>query len=191
MKTFIYLIENINGNKIYIGKTVNPSNRKNYHKNKLGNQIKFSIIDEIDSIKKEDWIPLESYWISQFKNWGFNLINGNNGGGGPSILSEEHKIKIGISNSKPKPENFGGKVSQWLIGNSFHKGMKHSEETKVKMRKPKPEGFGKILRDKKDRKKKINHVKGPNKNLRPDIGKKREYKKRIGKPRGNYNKSND
>ena len=83
-KTYIYLISNIeyNPNKVYVGKTNNYNNRKYSHLKKYGNKIKFSIIDEVDSIKSIEWKPLECYWIEQFRQWGFQLMNKNNGGGG-------------------------------------------------------------------------------------------------------------
>jgi group I intron endonuclease len=96
MKTFIYLITNCYNtpNKIYVGKTKNPNNRIKKHYTKYGDNLYFNIIDEIDSLKKEDWKPLESYWIEQFRQWGFNIQNKNNGGGGPITHSEETRLKI-------------------------------------------------------------------------------------------------
>jgi hypothetical protein len=126
--TYIYLIEGIDNSpyKVYIGKTKNPQTRKYLHRHKYGN-IKYSIIDQIESNNHDDWKPLESYWIYQFRAWGFNVINKNNGGGGPvfrteeqkqkisnsklgHIVSKETKLKMSISNSKPKPLGFGDKL---------------------------------------------------------------------------------
>lgn len=83
--TYIYLIENCYGdpNKVYIGKTIIPKHRFNNHKQKFGNKISFIIIDYVDSLSYKDWKPLESYWIEQMKVWGFKVMNGNKGGGGP------------------------------------------------------------------------------------------------------------
>jgi hypothetical protein len=53
----------------------------------------FTYIDEIDSLDKKDWIPLESYWIEQFRQWGFNVQNKNKGGGGASY----HSVKTRYS----------------------------------------------------------------------------------------------
>jgi hypothetical protein len=49
-----------------------------------------TIIDETN----DDWQQLEMYWIEQFKNWGFILLNKNNGGGGPEFFDEVSKNKI-------------------------------------------------------------------------------------------------
>jgi hypothetical protein len=107
-KTKIYLITNCynNPNFVYVGKTINKdNNRKNHHKRKFGNKIIFTYIDEINSLDRKYWKPLESYWIEQFRQWGFRLMNKNTGGGGASYhsvktrhnmlkKSNEHKDKI-------------------------------------------------------------------------------------------------
>jgi hypothetical protein len=42
----------------------------------------------------EDWKYWESYWMEQFKQWGFTLLNQNKGGGGPEQYTEEQKQKM-------------------------------------------------------------------------------------------------
>jgi hypothetical protein len=81
--TRIYLVTNCYDDpfKVYIGKTKN--NRKRDHKLRFGNNIIYSYIDEVCSLKHEDWKPLESFWINYFKMLGFDIQNRNNGGGGP------------------------------------------------------------------------------------------------------------
>ena len=71
--TYIYLVENCYGdpNKVYIGKTISPKHRYNGHKRKFGKKIIYTIIDQIYSLDRKDWKPLETYWIQQFKAWGF------------------------------------------------------------------------------------------------------------------------
>jgi hypothetical protein len=96
----IYLVENCynNSNKVYIGKTINS--RKYDHKKTYGDGIKYTIIDETDGIEYEKWEPLESYWIEQFKQWGFEIMNIRmKGGSGPLFHTLETKTKM----SKPKP----------------------------------------------------------------------------------------
>lgn len=62
------------------------------------------IIEELDSSNSIDLIyELEIYWIEQFKNWGFNLVNMTKGGdGGNTTLgkSKEELRIIGIKISK-------------------------------------------------------------------------------------------
>jgi len=134
--TYIYLIQNCydDPNKVYIGKT--KSSRKNAHKIKFGKNIMYNIIDQINSLDKQHWEPLESYWIEQFRQWGFILINKNKGGGGPITHSERTKEKMRANNQKS--EEYKQKLRK-------PKGP-HSEETKQKMRKPKKEGTGHKLK---------------------------------------------
>jgi hypothetical protein len=129
--TYIYLVENCFGNSnwVYIGKTINIKDRNYNHRITYGEQIEYSIIDQINSLEHKAWKPLESYWIEQLRQWGFEVINKNDGGGGPSFRTEderrriskskmgkqassETKLKMSISNSKPKPVGFGDKLKK-------------------------------------------------------------------------------
>jgi hypothetical protein len=115
--TKIYLVENCYGdpNKVYIGKTKN--NRKKDHIKTFGDNINYTYIDQIDSLNHNDWEPLETYWIEQFKQWGFDVINKRKkGGSGPDFQTTETKQKISNSTKgkntwrkgKPSPGS-GGK----------------------------------------------------------------------------------
>jgi len=133
--TKIYLVENCYGdpNKVYIGKTKNC--RKNIHKKTYGDLIEYTYIDEVNSLNYKDWEPLETYWIEQFRAWGFELMNKRKkGGSGPEYYTEEVKLKIGKSNSKPKPVNFGNILSKAKKG-------KPNPKNKIK-----PEGFYDMLK---------------------------------------------
>jgi len=113
--TKIYLVENCYGdpNKVYIGKTRNS--RIGPHKRTYGKNITYTVIDEIYSLDHKLWKPLESYWIEQFRQWGFELMNINKKGGqGPGIYSEESKIKM----KKPRKKGTGDKISKRLIENN-------------------------------------------------------------------------
>jgi hypothetical protein len=97
----IYLITNCfdNPNKVYIGKTKNytgknKDSRKKSHKRTYGKNIIYTIIDEIDSTLSKDWKPLETYWIQQFKVWGFDVLNKNEGGGGVDTHTSEARNTI-------------------------------------------------------------------------------------------------
>jgi len=106
--TKIYLVTNIDNdlNKVYIGKT-HTTSRINKHKRSFGAQINFSYIDEIEGVDKDSWKPLERYWIEQFRQWGFVLVNKNKGGGGPNAgvrHSKEWIYKIAQAlKDKPLP----------------------------------------------------------------------------------------
>jgi hypothetical protein len=119
--TKIYLIENIEPgtNKVYIGKTIDS--RKSAHKSKYGPQIKYTYIDEVNSLSYNDWEPLETYWIEQFKQWGFDVVNKRGkGGSGPEFHKEETKTNM------RKPKSTTEKMRK-----------PKSEEHKANMRKPK------------------------------------------------------
>lgn len=132
--TKIYLVKNCYGNpnKVYIGKT--KTTRKNNHIETFGYDISYSIIDEIYSLDKSDWKPLETKWIQYYRNLGFDVLNKNNGGGGPINCSEETKQKIrnkhiGLIHTKETKQ----KMSISKLG------IPRSEKTKCKMRKSKSE----------------------------------------------------
>jgi len=139
MKTKIYLVENCyeDPNKVYIGKTINC--RKNNHQQTYGKNIIYSYIDEIDSLDYQDWKPLEIYWIEQFRQWGFEILNNNEGGGGPSkwsdelLNSKENQIrKEKIKNNKERANKISVKT----------KGIPLSDERKEKLRGPRPHLLG-------------------------------------------------
>jgi hypothetical protein len=137
MKTKIYLVENCYGDvtKVYIGKTKND--RYYDHKQTYGSNIIYTIIDEVDSLNRIDWEPLESYWIEQFRQWGFKVVNKNKkGGGGAEFYSQESKDKISKAlKGKIRPISFGKKMKVSMLGKNL--GKSHSEETKSKMRESK------------------------------------------------------
>jgi hypothetical protein len=126
MPTFIYLVENCYGdpNKVYIGKTKNS--RKTNHKKTYGSDIIYTIIDKINSLTKHDWEPLETYWIEQFRQWNYKVVNiRKKGGGGVGFCSENTKNKIS--------EALKGRKNTW---HNNKKGHKRTEEQKQKLRKP-------------------------------------------------------
>jgi len=128
--TYIYLVENCYGdsNKVYIGKTKNS--REKDHKKTYGDII-YTIIDEINSLDRKKWKFLESYWIEQFKQWGFEVLNKQKyGGSGVTHHSDKTKLKMSLSR-KGRKITWGEKISR------SNTNKKHSEETKQKMRKPK------------------------------------------------------
>jgi len=106
----IYILER-NNVPFYVGKSKNPTRRKHKHYQKYGTNINLIIIDEV-----ENWKYWESFWIEQFIQWGFNLLNQNKGGGGPEKYSEESKQKM----RKPRPGS-GAKISKTLIERNHSK----------------------------------------------------------------------
>ncbi len=113
MKTKIYLVTNINDNpnKAYIGKTKNS--RENNHKKAFGNNIKYNIIDEVESLNRNDWEPLETKWIQHYIDLGYDVVNKRKkGGSGPEYHTEESKYKQSEKmKGRSKPEGFGNLLS--------------------------------------------------------------------------------
>ncbi len=135
--TKIYLVTNIdnNPNKVYIGKTI--SSRESKHRLKYGSQITYEYIDEIKSLDRKKWKPLETKWIQHYINLGYDVVNTKKSGGsgpeywtleqkekhkiprpgsGPKFRSENDKIKISIGNKgKSKPIGFNNHLRQPIL----------------------------------------------------------------------------
>lgn len=136
--TKIYLVENCYGdsNKVYIGKT--KSCRYLSHKKTYGEDIKYTYIDQVDSLDRKEWKPLESYWIEQFRQWGFEIMNKNSGGGGADFYSQDSKDKISRAlKGRVRPSSFGEKMKISMLEKNL--GKSHNEKTKLKMRESKLE----------------------------------------------------
>ena len=83
----IYCLINEDNTPFYIGKSYMGSTRKYNHK-KTYPGCKLEIIDEVPV---DEWMYWEKYWIEQFRQWGFKLVNGNKGGAGPSKGTKKPK----------------------------------------------------------------------------------------------------
>jgi hypothetical protein len=106
--TFIYTLSDSNGQVRYVGKSNNPNYRFKKHlieskkaktykekwiNTELSNNRKI-FLDIIDEVENEDWSFWESYWISQFITWGFNLVNGTSGGeGSDGFKGKKHSLE--------------------------------------------------------------------------------------------------
>lgn len=95
--TNIYILIDPRTNLVkYVGKTnnirqrymahLNRARKHQIHKKNWIEQLKKEklkpIIEIIDVVPIDNWIFWETYWISQMKTWGFDLINYTNGGEG-------------------------------------------------------------------------------------------------------------
>jgi hypothetical protein len=165
--TKIYLVTNCYGdpNKVYVGKT--KSCRYSSHKKTYGEQITYTYIDQTNSLERKYWQPLESYWIEQFRQWGFEVVNiQKKGGSGVEFHTEETKFLLSeMRKGKPQPNISAARKGKPMPG---LKGLKRSQETKDKMSQnrmgipniqpsnytkkltqpPKPEGFGENISQK-------------------------------------------
>ena len=135
MKTSIYLVENCYNdyNKVYIGKTKNS--RRNPHEKTYGENISYTVIDEVYSLDKKDWKPLECFWICYFRFLGFKVLNKNEGGGGVIQHTKESIEKYKLWRKDKKP----------MLGKKQSKITKKRKSDALKGR-PKPEGFGDMMR---------------------------------------------
>ena len=112
--TNIYvLIDPITNMVRYVGKANDVSQRYRAHLNrarkhqihkknwieKLKNKGLKPIIEVIDIVPIEEWVFWETYWISQMKTWGFDLINYTNGGDG-CTFSNQTSFKKGQGGKK-------------------------------------------------------------------------------------------
>ena len=126
-KTFIYTLCDPNTNEIrYIGKTnnldyrlrkhINESKNKRTHKERWVDSLIIKgllpIIEILDIVDEIEWCFYETYWISQFKTWGFNLTNGTSGGEG----SDGFKGKNHSNETKEKCRIAGTKSSIKFLG---------------------------------------------------------------------------
>jgi hypothetical protein len=130
----IYTLSDPRTNEIrYIGKTNNLIKRFNKHINEsklstkshkkawINQLLKLNlkpIIEVIDIVPKNEWVFWETYWISQFRTWGFDLVNNTNGGEGVSIGN--------------KPWNVGTKGVLKPNITTFKEGNKIGEVTRFK-----------------------------------------------------------
>ena len=132
--TNIYTLTDPRTNEVrYVGKANNVSQRYKAHLNRARkhqihkkNWIELlkreglkPIIEVVEVVPINEWIFWEKYWISQFRVWGFNLINYTNGGdgctfGNQTSFKKGNKTWLGKNHSEE---------SKKLIGdNNFFKG---------------------------------------------------------------------
>jgi len=113
-------------NKIYIGQSTNIENRKYYYTSikcnkqpKLYNSLqkygweqhKFEIIEECSL---EQLNEREIYWGQYYDVLGENGLNLRLGDAN-GVCSEETKQKIGLTNSRPKPDNFNSNLKKPVL----------------------------------------------------------------------------
>lgn len=122
----------------YIGKATDIHNRLNRHLKetsitKKNNWIKMlskeniiPLISIIDIVEDNEWQKFEIYWISQFKTWGFNLLNMTAGGDG--VDKGNIPWNKGIKTGKPA-HNKGIKTGK----PAHNKGIKMPDESRKKM----------------------------------------------------------
>jgi hypothetical protein len=151
---YLHLGDNI---PFYVGKTKDSLNVRLKNHRRVKKLECF--IEEIESVENKNWKFWESYWIEQFKSWGFNLTNKNNGGGGLNKHSpisrsklidslkkvkrtEEWRKNLSLSlmgKKKNMPSNYGEIIS------NAKKGIPNPKLKKVRLGKPHPKSSYVIL----------------------------------------------
>lgn len=121
----IYKITNPT-NKIYIGQSTNIENRKYYYTSikcdkqpKLYNSLlkhgwEQHIFEVIEECLEKQLNEREIYWGNYFKVLGENGLNLRLGDAN-GLCSEETKQKIGLTNSRPKPNNFNSNLRKPVL----------------------------------------------------------------------------
>ena len=156
--TYIYTLEYPEGNIRYVGKSDNPKKRFKRHleegfKNTLTHKKAWlnglltkgekPILNIIDEVSKSDWVLSEQYWISQFRSWGFSLVNSTIGGDGNVCTCLEIKDKM--RNTLLERYDSGDIVvwNKGLVGVScgWEKGKNRTEENKQQISKTKKEYY--------------------------------------------------
>jgi group I intron endonuclease len=150
---YIYIIQNITNNKIYVGQAKNLKKRWQGHRDKTNNgdtrplynsmrkhgfdKFEMNMIEEFDNL--DDCNEAEEFWIqffqSQNKEIGYNIaFGGNNHAHTSETKAKLSKIRTGIKASEETKK----KMSEARQGekNAMF-GRKHSDETIVKMRQAK------------------------------------------------------
>lgn len=104
--TFIYTLADPRTNLIrYVGKTDAPASRAKSHLRRdrsikakwiqsLVSAGVHPVLEILDEVPFEEWMLWEQYWITVMRGWGFDLVNGDNGGLGHYRLSAEIVAKI-------------------------------------------------------------------------------------------------
>lgn len=142
--TYIYGIRDLEISLfIYIGKSNKPCGRFNGHMRCSDNDcvqkfveekgidtFRLIILEKTSFFKSRDWVEREKFWIKKFREEGHPLCNKNDGGGGPTEVSEEAKSRMRESHlGKKHTEETKTKIGE------AHTGKKRSEEAKANMSK--------------------------------------------------------
>jgi hypothetical protein len=91
MERYIYMLTE-HGNPFYIGYTNSLETRIRAHRKAFGKHIEIEQLDKVEKVKY--W---EKFYIDLFRQWGFELRNKNNGGGGMVNASDETKHLMSIT----------------------------------------------------------------------------------------------
>jgi hypothetical protein len=125
--TSIYYLTLEDNIPFYVGKTHTTLKRRLYTHWRMSNNKNIQI-HSIDEIPTNEWKFWECYWIEQFKIWGFDLKNKNNGGGGSTKWTQEQK------NNPLRKKRLSQSLKGKILGvEGYWRNKTHTKETKQKM----------------------------------------------------------
>lgn len=115
-----YIGQTVMSLKMRLGNHIRESRRPhNTHKlNWIRSLNKKGVKPQIDLLEEGIWGETEIYWIAQFKQWGFRLVNSTEGGDGTiRKKTEEEKRKISEAHmGKKLSEEHKKKLSEAKLG---------------------------------------------------------------------------
>lgn len=144
---FIYVLMDEFGVIRYVGKTINPPQRLQYHfyanrrshkdnwiKSMLTNGKKptMEVLEEVECECDLDWHEAEMFWIAYFRFLGLPLTNLENGGQGAGRMPPETRAKMSATRKgKPTGIPMPSHLKETLL--KSHLGVPMPEETKLKI----------------------------------------------------------
>jgi hypothetical protein len=146
MKTYIYTLSDLEGIK-YVGKSNHPEKRLKIHlkesRKKRTRKEKwiYNLLQKgeipkmeiIDCVNQSEWSFFESYWIYQLKSWGFNLVNGTEGGeGSDGFRGKNHSLETIVKLKKISQGKNFSKETREKISDANRKRIV-SDDTKKKI----------------------------------------------------------
>jgi hypothetical protein len=131
--TYIYTLSDPrNGAVRYVGKTDTPSRRARTHlKREPGHTHKGKwvqslliagvkpTLEVLDEVPYSEWMFWEQHWVQVLRGWGFDLVNGDNGGLGHFRVTADLARKISATLKGRKLPERWKKVSAYALDGTF------------------------------------------------------------------------
>lgn len=145
--TFIYTLSNPITNEVrYVGKANDLTQRyknhlkfkvwrKNHKNDWIMSLIKMGIkpkMEVIDIVSIDEWMFWEQYWISQFRSWGFNLVNGTFGGEGSVMVTAESRKRMSEAQKRVYKEGRSGILKRVITDEMRKRQSEYCKEMLIK-----------------------------------------------------------
>jgi group I intron endonuclease len=155
MTSVIYVLCAIDGKgPRYVGHTAHPGTRLTHHRKEIKRTHKCHWVQSIgpeniemailEIVPTKDAPAVEKVYIQHMRAWGFDLVNGTDGGEGASGYKHTPQTKLRLSAlmqghkrcvGRKMSEATRRKIGEANTGNTFRKGKMHSAATRAKMSK--------------------------------------------------------